>query len=61
MLQWLSANLGTILISIVLLAIVILIVVYLLRQKKAGKNSCWLRPLRHAWPVPRQALNEKEV
>lgn len=40
MLQWLSANLGTILISIVLLAIVILIVVYLLRQKKAGKNSC---------------------
>ena len=40
MLQWLSANLGTILISIVLLAVVILIVVYLLRQKKAGKNSC---------------------
>ena len=40
MLQWLTANLGTILISAVLLAVVILIVVYLLRQKKAGKSSC---------------------
>ncbi len=40
MLSWLTANLGTILISAVLLAIVILIVVYLLRQKKAGKSSC---------------------
>lgn len=39
MLQWLTANLGTILISAVLLAVVILIVVYLLRQKKAGKSS----------------------
>ena len=32
MLSWLTANLGTILISAVL--------VYLLRQKKAGKSSC---------------------
>ena len=40
MLQWLSANLGTILISAVLLVVVILIVRYLLRQKKAGKSSC---------------------
>ena len=40
MLQWLTANLGTILISAVLLAVVILIVVYLLRKKKAGKSSC---------------------
>ena len=39
MLQWLTANLGTILISAGLLAVVILIVVYLLRQKKAGKSS----------------------
>ena len=40
MLSWLTANLGTILISAGLLAVVILIVVYLLRQKKAGKSSC---------------------
>ena len=40
MLQWLTANLGTILISAGLLAVVILIVVYLLRQKKEGKSSC---------------------
>ena len=40
MLDWIAANLGTILISLGLLVIVSLIVVYLLRQKKAGKSSC---------------------
>lgn len=40
MLQWLSANLGTILISAALFVVVILIIRYLLRQKKAGKSSC---------------------
>ena len=40
MLDWFVANLGTILISLVLAVIVTLIVVYLLRQKKAGKSSC---------------------
>ena len=40
MLDWIAANLGTILISLVLLVIVSLIVVHLLRQKKAGKSSC---------------------
>ena len=40
MLDWIAANLGTILISLVLPVIVSLIVVYLLRQKKAGKSSC---------------------
>ena len=40
MLDWSAANLGTILISLVLAVIVTLIVVYLLRQKKAGKSSC---------------------
>ena len=40
MLDWFASNLGTILISLVLLDIVSLIVVYLLRQKKAGKSSC---------------------
>ena len=40
MLKWFAANLGTILISLILAVIVTLIVVYLLRQKKAGKSSC---------------------
>ena len=40
MLDWFASNLGTILISLVLLVIVSLIVVYLLRQNKAGKSSC---------------------
>ncbi len=40
MLHWFSENLGTIIISLVLLAVVIAISRYLIRQKKAGKNSC---------------------
>ena len=40
MLQWIGANLGTILICLVLLAIVTFIIVYLVRQKKQGKSSC---------------------
>lgn len=40
MLNWLSSNLSTILISIVLLAIVISIIRYLINQKKQGKSTC---------------------
>lgn len=40
MLQWFSANLGTILISALLLVMVTAIVIYLVRQKRAGKSSC---------------------
>ncbi|MGN1003064.1 MAG: FeoB-associated Cys-rich membrane protein [Oscillospiraceae bacterium] len=40
MLQWLSANLGTILICAVLIVIVGLIAGNLLRRKKQGKSSC---------------------
>ena len=40
MLQWIGANLGTILICLVLIAIVTFIVHYLFQQKKQGKSSC---------------------
>ena len=40
MLNWLSSNLSTILISLVLLAIVISIIRYLINQKKQGKHTC---------------------
>ena len=40
MLQWISANLGTILICAALLAAVALILRSLLRQKKQGNSSC---------------------
>jgi hypothetical protein len=40
MLNWVTANLSTILVSAVLLAIVILISIHLIRQKKAGRSSC---------------------
>ena len=40
MLNWISANIGTILTSLILLAVVGLIIRSLLRQKKQGKSSC---------------------
>ena len=40
MFAWIAQNLGTILISAVLLVIVIAIVRYLIRQKKQGRSSC---------------------
>ena len=40
MFAWIAQNLGTILISAVLLVIVIAVVRYLIRQKKQGKSSC---------------------
>ena len=39
MFAWLAENLGTIVISAVLLAIVAAIVIYLIRQKKAGQKA----------------------
>lgn len=40
MLQWISENVGTILICMGLIVIVALIVRGLIRQKKQGKSSC---------------------
>lgn len=40
MLSWFAANMGTLLISAVLLVIVTAIVIHLVRQKRAGKSSC---------------------
>ncbi len=40
MLAWLSANIGTILIVLVLLAVVIGIIVKLRKDKKKGVSSC---------------------
>ena len=40
MLQWISANIGTVLISLVLLAVVTLIIRSMVHDKKQGKSSC---------------------
>ena len=40
MLSWIGANIGSILICLVLLAVVALILRSLIRQKKQGKSSC---------------------
>ena len=40
MLQWISENIGTIVIGLILLVVVGLIVRSLIRQKKQGKSSC---------------------
>lgn len=40
MLAWLSQNLGTIVVCIVLAAIVTAIIVYMIKNKKKGKSTC---------------------
>ncbi len=40
MLQWISANIGTIVVGLILLAVVALIVRGMIRDKKQGKSSC---------------------
>ncbi len=40
MLQWLSANIGTIAVCAVLITIITAIIICLIRNKKQGKNSC---------------------
>lgn len=40
MLQWLWANLATILICLALIAIVAAIIIGMVRDKKSGKSSC---------------------
>ncbi len=40
MLSWLTANVGTVIITLVLIVAVVLIVVVLRRDKKQGKSSC---------------------
>ena len=40
MLSWLTANVGTVIITLVLIVAVVLIIVVLRRDKKQGKSSC---------------------
>lgn len=40
MLQWIAANIATILVCIVLILTVGLVIRYLVRQKKQGRSSC---------------------
>ena len=40
MLEWLAANLATILVSLALLGLVGAVVAYMVRNKKKGKSSC---------------------
>ena len=40
MIAWLAENLGTILISIVLVVLIVLIIRSMIRDKKMGKSTC---------------------
>lgn len=40
MLAWLTANLGTIIITLALIAIVAAVIVQMVKDKKHGKGSC---------------------
>ncbi len=40
MLAWITANIGTIIVSAVLIAIVALVITVMVRDKKKGKSPC---------------------
>ena len=40
MLAWLSENLGTIIVSLILIAVVSTVIVKMVKDKKHGKSSC---------------------
>ncbi|WP_303823540.1 FeoB-associated Cys-rich membrane protein [Ruminococcus flavefaciens] len=40
MLAWLSENLGTIIVSLILIAVVSTVIVKMVKDKKQGKSSC---------------------
>lgn len=40
MLAWLTANLGTIIVSLILIGIVTAIIVKMVKDEKSGKGSC---------------------
>ncbi len=40
MAEWLAANVGTIIISLILAGIVVAVIASKIREKKAGKSSC---------------------
>lgn len=40
MLAWLTENIGTIVVSLILIAVVSLIVARMIKDKKQGKSSC---------------------
>ena len=40
MLSWLSANIGTVLITLLLIAVIVVIIVKLRKDKKKGVSSC---------------------
>ena len=40
MIGWLSANLGTIIVAVILIAVVSLIIYKMIKDKKEGRSSC---------------------
>ena len=40
MLSWLSANIGTVLITLLLIAVVTAVIIKMIREKRKGRSSC---------------------
>lgn len=66
MLNWLSQNLPTILVALVVLAVCTLIVVKMIRDKKKGKSSCGcgcsgcaMKELCHSQIAPRSKQSDE--
>ncbi len=66
MFQWLSANLPTILVALVILTVCTLIIVKMIRDKKKGKSGCScgcsgcaMKELCHTQNVPRPKQSDE--
>ena len=61
MLAWITENIGTILISAVLLLIVVLIIVKLVKDTENRKIQLWLQlcPLRHVGLLPPEVTKQQ--
>lgn len=60
MLAWITENIGTILISAVLLLVVVLIIRKLVKDKKKGKSSCGCNcSLRHVGLLPPEVTKQQ--
>ena len=40
MLEWLAANIGTIIVALIVIAVIVFVVARMVKDKKEGKSSC---------------------
>ena len=59
---WLTENIATIIISVLLMAAIAAILVHMIRNRKKGETSCmWLFPLPHERQLPSEDMTQRET